>query len=696
MEKEELIQFVQQAQNGDSKAMSLLYTEYKDTAYTIAMRETKSRPLSDDIVQETFIEVIQKIGDLQTPEAFPAWLKAIAYHQCTRYYKKKENVHESLVSENEDGVSIFDTQEEKNAYFIPDEALEQKEFKEAILTMINDLPDVQRSALYMFYFDELPLKVIAQTQGVSINTANTRLNRGRKAMKGSIEQYEKKHGIRLRSIAFFPFFKWLLSDTEEHMSAASVATVAQNVSMATGVAVSAPESVVGNKVVSATVSTNIGAQNALIPLITKIAAGIVALSIAISAPIAVSQLRNEQRETEASEWTSEIEAQSTQPSNPTEIDELTCCQVILAQYQAAMENHFYYDENGMSVDRTNEQLEYINSELQGASRAYKNYGGTIAENFKVYYALVDLNTDGVDELFIGATCSGYGVQIYDLFTLEHEAPVQVFDEILGYRTTLFVFADLSLQISSNGGVSGGENYYYVLPPGSCTPTPKNDKHDPEPYQFQWELIKTTTQESESRVNLVETFTPEQQRAVNIFLSNFAEQNFKKYPADDVSLLRFAFLHSKINLSGNVEYVANNQERISKNTVDTVLQRFFGHTIFHRTLEDKQYQFCYEYEDGYYYYQATDSEQHCNFAVVREMYLNEDGTYNVVFDIYHGEEYVADWGYTRLIQPSDEYYVLSPDDIKNYPELKLDGSGTAVIRDYIKSNSSSSYQMVSMG
>ena len=58
--------------------------------------------------------------------------------------------------------------------------------------------------------------------------------------------------------------------------------------------------------------------------------------------------------------------------------------------------------------------------------------------------------------------------------------------------------------------------------------------------------------------------------------------------------------------------------------------------------------------------------------------------------------MADWGYTRLIQPSDEYYVLSPDDIKNYPELKLDGSGTAVIRDYIKSNSSSSYQMVSMG
>ena len=156
------------------------------------------------------MEVILKINDLKNPASFPAWLKIMAYHQCTRHYKKKETVHETGTIENDDGWSVFDTVEETNASFIPDEALDQKEFKATILEMIDGLPDVQRAALHMFYFEEMPLKVIAKIQGVSVNTANTRLNRGRLAMKDSIEKYEKKHGVRLHSIVFFPFFRWLL------------------------------------------------------------------------------------------------------------------------------------------------------------------------------------------------------------------------------------------------------------------------------------------------------------------------------------------------------------------------------------------------------------------------------------------------------------------------------------------------------
>lgn len=40
MEKEVLIQLVQQAQQGDTNAISALFTQYKDIVYSIAMRET--------------------------------------------------------------------------------------------------------------------------------------------------------------------------------------------------------------------------------------------------------------------------------------------------------------------------------------------------------------------------------------------------------------------------------------------------------------------------------------------------------------------------------------------------------------------------------------------------------------------------------------------------------------------------------
>lgn len=296
MENKEIINLIKSAQAGDSQAISELFAAYKDVVYSIAMRETKNRALSDDIVQETFVEVILKINDLENPAAFPSWLKIVAYHQCTRHYKKKETVHETAAVENEDGLSVFDTVEEKNASFIPDEALDQKEFRATILEMIDTLPDAQRSALHMFYFEEMPLKDIAEVQGVSVNTANTRLNRGRLAMKDSVEKYEKKHGIRLHTIAFFPFFKWLFKGSEETMSAKSAAQVAQQIFAETGVEITTMHTSAFAStatVASEKVAITTGAKAITTGMWTKVVAGVAAASIAVSTPFVVSQIRDE-------------------------------------------------------------------------------------------------------------------------------------------------------------------------------------------------------------------------------------------------------------------------------------------------------------------------------------------------------------------------------------------------------------------
>ena len=291
MEKENIVTLVEAAQAGSSDAISELFAAYKNEVYSIAMRETKDRALSDDIVQETFVEVILKIKDLKNPESFHAWLKIMAYHQCTRHYKKKETVHETAAVENDEGWSVFDTVEETNASFVPDEALDQKEFKATILEMIADLPDAHRTALHMFYFEEIPLKDIAAAQGVSVNTANTRLNRGRLAMKDSIEKYEKKHGIRLHTIAFFHFFKWLLKGSDEAMSTKSATKVAQRISAETGLSISASSTAIAAEATSATVSSvsttvassagAAGVKAVTTSIISKVIAGVVAVSVAV-------------------------------------------------------------------------------------------------------------------------------------------------------------------------------------------------------------------------------------------------------------------------------------------------------------------------------------------------------------------------------------------------------------------------------
>jgi|GEM_PF-826603 len=237
MEKEQLIGLVSAAQNGDSLAQSELFSAFYNDVYYFALKTVKDEDLACDITQETFIEIINTLGNLKEPAAFVTWMKQITYHQCTRYFKKKKDV---IISEDEEGHSIFDELSEDSSEFIPDEALDQKDFKKTILSLLDELSEEQRSAVLMYYFEELSVSQIAEIQGVSEGTVKSRLNYARKALKGAVEDYEKKNGIRLHSFGIFGLIRWVLASSGKAVLPISkAATIAQGVSAATGVTVSA-------------------------------------------------------------------------------------------------------------------------------------------------------------------------------------------------------------------------------------------------------------------------------------------------------------------------------------------------------------------------------------------------------------------------------------------------------------------------
>lgn len=292
MEREELIRTVTAAQNGDSEALNTLFNAFYNDVYYFALKTVKDDDLACDITQETFVEIINTLGDLQEPAAFVTWMKKITYHQCTRYFKKKKDV---LVDEDEDGNTIFDTLTEERAEFIPDEALDQEDFRKTIMGMIDELSDEQRTAVMMFYFDELSVKQIAEMQGVSEGTVKSRLNYARKAIKGSVEEYEKKNNIKLHSFAFLPLLLWLFRGCfAETMSAASAQTVAAGVSTATGAAISVSAGSTATAIVAATATaTGIGAKIAALPITTKIIAGVIAATVTIGGVVAVISGRDD-------------------------------------------------------------------------------------------------------------------------------------------------------------------------------------------------------------------------------------------------------------------------------------------------------------------------------------------------------------------------------------------------------------------
>ena len=328
MEREKLIRLVTAAQSGDGDAMNALFGEFYNDVYYFALKTVKDEDLAGDITQESFVEIINTIGDLKEPAAFVKWMKQITYHQCTRYFKKKKDV---LVDEDEEGNTVFDIVAEERAEFIPDEALDQKDFRKTILAMLDELSEEQRAATLLYYYDELSVKQIAEIQGVSEGTVKSRLNYARKSIKNSVEDYEKKNNVKLHSFAFLPFMFWLLKAAAEESAGAAAAVapgVAAGVSAATGAAISlggttaAAASGAAAAVTAGTTAvagTGLVAKIAALPLAVKIISVLTAGAIVIgSVGIAVSNRQEDPTEPSASSTPpATSQTGSSAPTSPT-------------------------------------------------------------------------------------------------------------------------------------------------------------------------------------------------------------------------------------------------------------------------------------------------------------------------------------------------------------------------------------------
>lgn len=305
MERERLINLVTRAQQGDQDAMSELFNEHYTTIYAFAMDTLKNKQTTEDVTQETFLEIFRTIGNLKEPLAFVTWAKRIAYHQCTRYFKKKKDF---VPYEDEDGNTIFDDVCEENSEAIPQEAYEGKELKNTIRGMVDNLSEEQRSAVLLFYYDHLPVAKIAEIQEVSEGTVKSRLNYARKAMEKSILSYEQKSGILLHGVAFAPLFALGL-DAAAGISQASFLAIQQAVtagiagaagSAATSATVAAAgTAAAGTAAAGTAAATTAGtvAAKAGTAIAAKIVAGVVATAVLAGGAIAgVHLLKKDEEE----------------------------------------------------------------------------------------------------------------------------------------------------------------------------------------------------------------------------------------------------------------------------------------------------------------------------------------------------------------------------------------------------------------
>ncbi len=202
---DELAALVAAARIGTQDAISALYEKTYSKVYYTVKSMIKDEDAVFDIVQDTYIKAFAHLDSFQGDARFLPWVRQIAANTARDWLKKKRPMlFAELGSDDEQETPVEELFPDERSENLPDQVIDQKETKRLIREIIEELPEDQRAAIGMFYYEEMSVKAIAAAMGVSESAVKSRLMYGRNKIEKKVRELEKQ-GTKLYSLSPLPF-----------------------------------------------------------------------------------------------------------------------------------------------------------------------------------------------------------------------------------------------------------------------------------------------------------------------------------------------------------------------------------------------------------------------------------------------------------------------------------------------------------
>lgn len=147
-----------------------LFDSYSDMVYRIALNIVRNREEAQDIVMDVFMSLMKQ-NAFNDELHIKRWLIRAAENRAINVVKSARVSRTAPLDE------LL-----QNTLSAP---LSENEYD--VLNMVMRLPDKLKTTVYMFYYEDMSAEEIARALGISVNAVYKRLERGRSALKISLE-----------------------------------------------------------------------------------------------------------------------------------------------------------------------------------------------------------------------------------------------------------------------------------------------------------------------------------------------------------------------------------------------------------------------------------------------------------------------------------------------------------------------------
>src|SRR5512145_299811 len=186
MQRDEEINLIRKAKNGDTLSFGVMIRRYQDLVYATAFQILKDTALAEDAAQEAFVTAFRSLPDLRAEGSFPPWLKKITRNLALAARKEQSRFGAleeagTLTSPGADAESETET-----------ERRDADAFGEEVRRIVSSLSVTLRFPMLLCHFDYLSTRDAARFLGITEGALRKRLHDGKKKLQERIVRMAEK------------------------------------------------------------------------------------------------------------------------------------------------------------------------------------------------------------------------------------------------------------------------------------------------------------------------------------------------------------------------------------------------------------------------------------------------------------------------------------------------------------------------
>ncbi len=175
----------------DEWAFNEIVNRYSCKIYRQALKFTKDERNADDILQEVFLTLVEKLETFRNESKFSTWLYSLTKNTSLMYLRKHKKYQSEVYLQD-------DTYSEESARyvipvedwrFIPDQILIQEKKREKVDKAMMEIPEIYRTVLRLKDMEGHSSKEVSKLLGLSVAAVKSRVLRARLQIKEKLSGY---------------------------------------------------------------------------------------------------------------------------------------------------------------------------------------------------------------------------------------------------------------------------------------------------------------------------------------------------------------------------------------------------------------------------------------------------------------------------------------------------------------------------